>query len=229
RPGDVASMNYLATAHLAASTLKNALLIDMGTTTTDIIPIIDGSPQNVGQTDADRLASGELVYTGLTRTAVMAVVDAVPFQGAWVPICREYFATMSDVQRVLEALPSGVDDQQTADGRGKSLHESTSRLARMIGRDGADGSADDWRSMARYVAGAQFTPINEAVGLVVSRHPKLISSPIVTTGCAIASLEHWAKGQGLQPLAYQTLFDDPKPDPHHINTCATAAAIAALA
>ena len=39
RPGDRASTNFLASAELVAQLLGDGLLVDMGSTTTDIIPV----------------------------------------------------------------------------------------------------------------------------------------------------------------------------------------------
>ena len=39
----------------------NSILIDIGTTTSDIIPLTDGRPVPYGLTDRQRLESGELV------------------------------------------------------------------------------------------------------------------------------------------------------------------------
>ncbi|MEO1544171.1 MAG: hydantoinase/oxoprolinase family protein, partial [Pseudomonadota bacterium] len=199
-PDAIASMNYLATAHFAARHTANSILIDMGTTTTDIIPVLDGKPEPLGKTDAERLANSELVYTGLTRTAVMAVTDEIPFQGQRVPICREVFATMADVQRVLGTLPEGIDEQATADGRGRSIEESTARLARMLGRDAADAAQQDWGVAARYLARRQMQPISHAVAIILSRHPKLYDAPVVATGCAHEHLFAFAANEGFDPV-----------------------------
>ncbi|WP_438893701.1 hypothetical protein, partial [Bacillus cereus group sp. BC255] len=79
----------------------DALLIDFGSTTADIIPVTDGTACPLGLSDADRQATGALVYTGATRTAVMAVASEAPFGGQWVSLAREYLATMADVRRIL--------------------------------------------------------------------------------------------------------------------------------
>jgi len=54
-----------------------ALLIDVGTTTTDVIPLLDGTPVPAGMTDLERLQSGELVYTGVRRTPLCALAGEV--------------------------------------------------------------------------------------------------------------------------------------------------------
>ncbi len=67
-PLTVAASNWVATALVVADEVPDAILIDMGSTTTDIIPIVGGVVRAIGLTDPDRLASGELVYTGALRT-----------------------------------------------------------------------------------------------------------------------------------------------------------------
>ena len=67
KPVDVASANWHATASLVARLTGNALFVDMGSTTTDIIATRAGTVANDGYTDAERLLSGELVYTGFTQ------------------------------------------------------------------------------------------------------------------------------------------------------------------
>ncbi|MEO1205996.1 MAG: hydantoinase/oxoprolinase family protein [Pseudomonadota bacterium] len=227
-PDTIASMNYLATAHFAAHHVPDGIMIDMGTTTTDLIPLIDSRPVLSGTSDAQRLANSELVYTGLTRTAVMAVADQVPFKGLMVPLCREYFATMADVQRILGTLAEGIDVQATADGRGQSVEESIARLARMLGCDADDATNSEWTLVARHVARAQLSPVAEALGVLLSRTPALADKPIITTGCAHTQLNEFALREGFEPRPFHTLFRDTIPNATDINTCATAASVAAL-
>ena len=78
-PLAAAAANWAATARLASRHLSDALLVDIGTTSTDIIPIVGGDVAATGWTDPDRLASGELVYTGAVRTPVEAIAPHVPY------------------------------------------------------------------------------------------------------------------------------------------------------
>src|SRR5207247_7377367 len=97
--------------------LGSALLIDMGSTTTDLVPVAAGAIAARGYTDAERLACGELVYTGLVRSFVMALAKRAPVAGSWTPLVHENFANMADVHRLLESLADGVDQMPPADGR----------------------------------------------------------------------------------------------------------------
>ncbi len=181
-PADVGSTNFLATASLVARHHAHALLIDFGSTTADIIAIRDGAPYPRGLTDAARQTSGELVYTGYTRTAVMGVVDRAPFKGEWVTLAREYLATMADVRRILGTLPEGSDLHATADGKGKSLEESVARFARHFGRDGIEGTLAEWRTVAAYVHEVQLRSLHDGAFQVLSGIDLPESAPVIAAG-----------------------------------------------
>src|SRR6185437_15825902 len=108
----------------------DGLLVDAGTTTTDLIPIKAGKVAARGATDAERLTEGELLYTGVARTPVMAVAHSAPFRGRVQKIAAERFATMADVWRLTGDLPDDADPYPAPDQRGKSPGESAGRLAR---------------------------------------------------------------------------------------------------
>ena len=122
--------------------------MDMGSTTTDIVLLHDGSARPLGFSDAERLTTEELVYTGVIRTPVMAVTHRVPFGGQWQRLTAEHFATMADVHRLTGNLDTAHDMAETADGAGKSPQESARRLARMVGRDVDDAAMDKWVELA---------------------------------------------------------------------------------
>lgn len=183
RAGDVASANWLATATLAAREVPAGLLADMGSTTTDLVPIAAGAPCPAGHTDAERLACGELVYTGLVRSFVFALAPRVPFVGVWTPLAEEYFATSADVYRLLGLLPDGADQMTTADGRAKTEEASRARLARMVGRDAAEAPPQAWRDLAAYLAEAQLRRIADAAALVLSRTLLPADAPVIGAGC----------------------------------------------
>src|SRR2546421_6496679 len=154
---DIASANWHATAALVSKRKDSALLIDMGSTTTDVVPITGSAIAARGYTDAERLACGELVYTGLVRSFVMAIAARAPVAGSWTTLVNENFATMADVHRLLKNLPQDADQMPTSDGRPKTLAASRARLARMLGRD-AD-QPEQCTVPARWFAEAQIRTI----------------------------------------------------------------------
>jgi probable H4MPT-linked C1 transfer pathway protein len=182
RHESVGSTNVRATATLAGRRLADALVIDFGSTTADIIPVAGGKPVPRGLTDAERLATGELVYTGLTRTPVMGVATRAPFRGRSQTLAREVLATMADVRRILGLLPDGVDQHATADGRGASLEESIARFARMFGRDAIDATREDWRAAAAFVRDEQLASIVEGCRQVLETAQLPPSAPAIVAG-----------------------------------------------
>ncbi|MBP3959480.1 hypothetical protein J8F10_29905 [Gemmata sp. G18] len=125
----VAAANWHALATFAGQYVPKgrAILVDVGSTTTDIIPIMDGKPVPVGKTDYDRLFSGELVYTGVRRTPVCAILP-------WLT-AAELFATTLDVYVMLGNIPEDPNDHDTADSRPATRKYAAARLARMCGAD----------------------------------------------------------------------------------------------
>jgi len=71
--GPGAAANWLALATYAGRLAPRgpAVLLDVGSTTTDVIPLQDGTPVPRGRTDPERLESKELVYTGVRRTPLV--------------------------------------------------------------------------------------------------------------------------------------------------------------
>lgn len=109
-----------------------AILIDVGSTTTDIIPLIDGRPVPTGLTDMERLISGELVYSGVGRTPACAIVQSVPLRDQPCPVAAESFATIADALLVCEMLDEDPMATDTADGRAFTRPYSLNRLAHLL-------------------------------------------------------------------------------------------------
>ena len=145
----IASANWHASACLLAQHLPSALLVDIGSTTTDIIVIDDGKVVSGALTDAARMQQDTLVYTGVVRTPVMAVAQKLTIDTVETNVAAEYFATMADVYRLTQELPEAVDMAETADGEPKTMLASARRLARMVGYDVESKSLESWQQLAQ--------------------------------------------------------------------------------
>ena len=198
----IASANWHASAALTGMHVREALFIDMGSTTVDIIPVAEGRPANLGYTDAERLIHGELVYSGLTRSFLMAGPKLVPFAGQWTPLMNEWFASMADVHRILGQLPDGADLMETADGREKTKAASCARLARMIGRDSIEADEAAWERLARFFAEAQLREIMDAAALVLSRGHIDANAPVVGAGIGRGVIRELAARMGRPFIAF---------------------------
>ncbi len=178
----IASANWHATATLLGRHAADALLIDIGSTTADLIPILGGAPAARGYSDAERLETGELVYTGVVRTPLLALSDHAPFAGRRTRLMAETFAHAADVYRLTGDLPDGADRQPTGDGKGRSLPESEARLARMVGRDRGEGTAQAWRALAGHFAEAQVRLLSDAAATLLSRADMPAAAPLIACG-----------------------------------------------
>lgn len=229
RTAQVASANWHASAAFVARRCGTALFMDMGSTTTDIVPVRGGAVIARGYTDAERLSAGELVYTGLVRGFVMAAASRAPFAGAWTPLVNENFANMADVHRILGTLPDGADQMAPADGREKTIEASRARLARMVGRDAADADPTAWTALARWFAEAQMRGVMDAAMLVLSDAQLPTEAPVVTAGIGSAVMEKVGGRLGRPALRFEGLIEASPELAAAVSCCAPAAALALLA
>ncbi len=196
---DVASANWRASAELVARSCREALFIDIGSTTTDLIPVRNHEIIARGATDAERLAQGELAYAGFSRGAPQSYAHQAPIGGRWTPLVNEAFASMADVRRVLGDLAEGdsrADLAPTADGRPKSRQAAQARLARLAGRDAADLGETDLRAFADYLAREQLRAIEDQIALLVSRDGLAPEAVFVVAGVGRALASRLAQAQG---------------------------------
>jgi len=180
---DVASANWHASAALTAKLSGDGLLVDVGTTTTDLIPLKNGAPAARGLTDGERLTEGELIYGGVVRTPVMAIAQEAPFKGRMQGVAAERFATVADVYRLTGDLPEDADPYPAADQRGKRLDESAGRLARMLGRDAEEADFIAWKALAHFFARRQLDQIEAAARGLVEREALGPKAPVIGAGC----------------------------------------------
>ena len=168
-PLEVAGANWVATAWLAGSLLNSCIMIDVGSTTSDIIPVLKGRVAAKGRTDLERLQSGELVYTGTLRTNLAALTRRVPVNGVLTPVSAEYFASTGDVHLILKHISEDEFTVETADGRGRSIGEAYARLARIVCADVEMLSREALDKIAMYLYKVQLKQIVGALNKVLTR------------------------------------------------------------
>ena len=163
-PALAAAANWLALAHIAARFAADgpAILIDIGTTTTDLIPLQDRQPVPSGRTDTERLQTSELVYAGIQRTPVCAITPEVQWRGKPTGLCAELFATTHDVYLILEECQADPANLRTADGRPATPQAARDRLARMVGADRATFLETDAQELARALDSALLDRLTKA-------------------------------------------------------------------
>ena len=171
RPLAAAAANWHAMARLAAShaTTDRAFAVDVGSTTTDIVPIDRGAPVPSACDDVGRMAAGELVYTGVERTPVAAIVRSLPWPAAGSgrrPIASERYAESRDVWLLLGGIPEQPDARDTADGQPATRAAAAVRLARMLLADPDNFPQADARAAADWCARAQARQVARALDRV---------------------------------------------------------------
>lgn len=140
-PLSFTATNWLASAKFISREYKNAIFIDLGSTTTDVVPIVKGEIK-AKKTDLERLKSGELIYSGVLRTSVSSLLKRVKITGEEYGISTELFATTADVYRILGYIKMGnygceSIDNYTFSGveEAKSRIGAMRRLARVVCSD----------------------------------------------------------------------------------------------
>jgi len=226
--GAVASANWLASAELAAAKAGEGLFVDMGSSTTDIVPLSRGQVAAAGQSDFQRLAEKELVYTGLTRTPLMALAGSVPFLGKRVGVMAEHFATSADIHRLGGSLPEDTDLLPAADGGGKTQADSARRLARMVGCDVEDAKMAAWRELARYFIARQEERLFDACREVTARAGLGAQAPVIGAGSGRSVIEGLAKKLQRPYRDFAELLPPGTYDREQAAMCAPAVAVARL-
>ena len=156
------------------------LLIDVGSTTADLIPILDGRPWASGCDDTTRLAAGELVYTGVKRTPLCALLP--PGE-----TCAEFFATTRDAHLLLGHMPDDPIDLDTADGRPAVRKFAHARVSRMIGGDGSTVPEAETRRLAHTAYVNQLNLLRTRVEQLTKRVVGLQRESLGVRRCAVLS------------------------------------------
>jgi probable H4MPT-linked C1 transfer pathway protein len=181
RPLDVAAANWVASGLAVGARHADALMLDVGSTTTDVIPIRAGRVAAAGRSDLDRLLAGELVYTGALRTNLAAIARRVPVRGRWCPVASELFAISADVHLILGHVAPEAYTCPTPDGRPASVECARERVARLVCADEEQLEPGELEAIATYLHTEQVRQI-EAAARQVSTRFSPTATPVVAFG-----------------------------------------------
>jgi (4-(4-[2-(gamma-L-glutamylamino)ethyl]phenoxymethyl)furan-2-yl)methanamine synthase len=202
-PLSVGASNWAATAKWVARTVPTCVLVDIGTTSTDLIPIIDGRVAAQGQTDPERLRSGELVYSGALRTPAEAVSRQLPLWGGTAAVSADGFALIGDAHLWLGHLSADEYTCPAPDGRPPTRLFAGERLARMVcaDRDMLNDSAIS--DIAAALAKAQVRTVTIALERIRKRWPEIRTAVVTGLGDFVAAEASRAAGLSVFPLEHQ--------------------------
>jgi probable H4MPT-linked C1 transfer pathway protein len=186
-PLAVAAANWSALARLVALSVPDVLVIDVGTTTTDLIPIVAGCVSAEGRTDPERLVTGELVYTGAVRTPAEAIAPHVPLHGREAGVSAEGFALAGDVHVWRGELSPADYSVPTPDGRPATREYAGERLARVVCADREMLDVGAIAAIADRLSDAQVERIAAAISRIRSRHPAICFAVVTGLGAFLGS------------------------------------------
>lgn len=200
----LAAANWLASADFLRDAFPDAVFVDMGSTTTDIIPL---SPFDrlIALRDLDRLQCGMLVYTGLLRAPVASLLREVGLDGGTTRtlVANELFAISADVHLVMGHISTMDYAVPTPDGAGVMITESLQRLARMVCSDLSEIGENNARAIAAAFWEEQKSVIREEV----LRASGSVALPdLICAGIGSALLSKTFGGRDLREL-YGTMSD----------------------
>ncbi len=195
-----AASNWLASAKYIATLYNNCILIDAGSTTTDIIPIKDGQVISRGRRDTERLMNSELVYSGVLRTNPNTIVRAVPIHGRDCPVAAEYFTIMADVYLIIGDISPDAYTCPTPDKRGTTINDARERLARLVCADTEMLTNNEIDDIARFLGNKQTEQISEAISNVVTVSALPEGTPVVVTGTGAFLAERAARQAGIEKI-----------------------------
>jgi probable H4MPT-linked C1 transfer pathway protein len=178
----VASMNWQASAMLAAHHVGNGLFVDIGSTTCDVVPFQQQQIRPRGYSDHERQRDGGLVYTGAIRTPLMAIAHQAPLHGDFVKLAAEWFASSADIWCLLDELSDTQIQDNSADGQPWQKPYCRQRLARMLGTDADAATDNEWQLVAHWFADQQLQTIAESCFQVLSATPLSPDNPLVGAG-----------------------------------------------
>ncbi len=223
----VASANWHALATFVGgyNPRGTTLLLDIGSTTTDIIPILDGQPWTRGKTDPERLREGELIYTGVKRTPLCALLQAGIH-------AAEFFATTHDAYLLTGHTSEDESDTDTADNRPATQRHAHARISRMLCGDPEITPHSDTLRLAGVVHQRQLEVLRLPVERGVRRVNGMLGESIGTRKLAVVSGSgEFLARQALEPFSGQFTDFIPLTDRlgGTVATCGPAYAVAKLA
>ncbi|VAX20556.1 4-[[4-(2-aminoethyl)phenoxy]-methyl]-2-furanmethanamine-glutamate synthase [hydrothermal vent metagenome] len=177
----VASANWAATGRWVASKIENCTVVDIGSTTTDIIPIKNGKVTVKGKNDFDRLRTGELLYKGYLRTNSAMVCPVIHLDGKIIEACPEYFSIIGDAHLYLGDIIATDYTCPTPDSGPKTVRGCARRMARLVLSEAETIGEGGTRSIARQLVNSQGESIAKAVYKIAGKRG-IIGAPMVLAG-----------------------------------------------
>jgi len=182
-----ASTNWLASAKFVSMMHRDVIFVDCGSTTTDVIPIVGGEIK-AKRSDIERLHSHahELLYSGVLRTNVAALLRKVKLRGEEYATSSELFAITADAYLVLGDITRADYKCESPNSyafaterEAKSRESAMRRLARMLCCDLEEIGEEGAHSIAVQVKDAQ---VNELITALREMKERYSLNEVISAG-----------------------------------------------
>jgi probable H4MPT-linked C1 transfer pathway protein len=190
---ELAAANWFSACNAVKSEFPKAVLVDMGSTTTDIIPL-QKAQDLMGYTDLKRLQAGYLLYTGILRTPIATLISEVVLDGQRTPVSTEFFANAADAHMILGSISQKLYTCERADGGSTDYQACVRRISRVLCSDPEEIGKDGAACIAQAFVCRQKEIIVQAVQAVCRDNN---ASEIVCAGIGASLLASWLSESGL--------------------------------
>jgi len=189
---ELAAANWLAACDALAATYPNAVLVDVGSTTTDIIPL-QNARDLLGYTDLKRLQDGYLLYIGMLRTPIATLISEVELEGIKTAVSTEFFANAADAHLIMNTITPELYTCERADGGDISYEACVRRISRVVcadpeelGEGGPEQIAQAFIERQREITLSGVKNVCELVG----------TSEVICAGIGAEVLASWLRETG---------------------------------
>ncbi|MCW7077563.1 MAG: hypothetical protein OCU22_00305 [Canidatus Methanoxibalbensis ujae] len=156
--------NWLASSFYLSKDMKNFIFTDVGSTTTDVIPVVKGEIR-AAKRDYERLMRNELIYEGVLRTNIAFICRKFRIKGVECAASSELFAITADAYLALGLLSEEgyTCDTPESGGAERTKEAALRRLSRVVCADLEEIGHDVAMDIARQVRDAQVKHLADAL------------------------------------------------------------------
>ena len=206
---NIISMNRHSIGRFLKKKIKNAIVIDFGSTTTDFIVIKNGEILNKNYEDFSRLNNNELLYTGFTRTPIFGISQQIKIQGESLSIIPEFFSDTADIYKVIGQLDTQIDIDKTADGLNRGYSNSLRRVSRSFGFDYNKNHKSLIKKICLELSTIQINKLFMNL-LQIQKKFSVQNYPIILSGVGQEVVNHFFKKKGLNTIKFEKFLKPSK-------------------
>ena len=210
----VAARNWVATCYLTfyLKLFENGLVIDCGTNSTDIVPVLDSKPVTLDDNDREytRLKTGELFWSGLYFTQIPSISNTVVLDGERFQVKPSTNARIFDAYILLGIVsPGDIIERYGSWQKGMSSISFESCADRILDTICADKellTANDAKKIAQFLVEKQRENTEKTIKKILSAAKKKYEVDLKVAAIAGAG-KNLILRKALENLAFEEIID----------------------